>query len=279
MKIFNSIIIIVLSVMHLYAQDIPTLDWNALQETKPWEATEKYDPIPPKVTGITPTQAPSDAIVLFNGHDLSAWQKPQFISEGANMEIIKATLQALDKNYVHPPADWIVKDGAFVVKPGSGAIETKEAFGDIQLHLEFLCPEDPGKAGQMYSNSGVFLMGVYELQVLNSYENTTYSNGQAGAIYKQHIPLVNASRPPGEWQTYDIVFTAPTFTNYGKLTKPATITVLHNGVLIQNNVSLEGPTAYIGETSYVPHADQLPLRLQDHGDKVRYRNIWVRKLH
>ncbi len=266
------------SALQLSAQDIPTLDWDALQETKPWEATELYDPAPPKVTPSLFHSPPSDAIVLFDGEDLEAWHKPQYTYEGANMEILKAMIAKDDDEYKHPAADWIVKDGVFIVKQGSGAIETKEAFGSMQLHLEFLSPYDPGKEGQAYSNSGVFLMGLYEIQILNNYENTTYSNGQVGSVYKQHIPLVNASRPPGEWQSYDIIFNAPVFSRYGKLKSPATVTVIHNGVLIQNHVELRGPTVYIGQPNYTPHAAELPLRLQDHGDAVRYRNIWVRRL-
>jgi hypothetical protein len=180
--------------------------------------------------------------------------------------------------YKNPSADWTVEAGQFVVKPGTGAIETKENFGDFQLHIEWLSPQDTGKEGQGYSNSGVFMMGLYEIQVLNSYANRTYSNGQAGSVYKQHIPLANASRKPGEWQMYDIVFTAPQFNKDEILKSPARVTVFHNGVLIQNNVELEGPTAYIGKSEYFQHPEEMPLRLQDHGDLVRYRNIWIRKI-
>ena len=242
------------------------------------KATEVWEPVPAKVTPGNWGSAPSDAIILFDGKDLSAWQKPQFIHERGTVKDMKAMVAELDNNYEHPAADWTVKDGQFIVKPGTGAIETKEKFGDFQLHIEWLSPADPGKEGQLYSNSGIFMMSLYEIQVLNSYENKTYSNGQAGSIYKQHIPLVNATRPPGEWQAYDIVFTAPRFNEDGSLKSPARVTALHNGVLIQNNVELQGPTAYIDYSSYFKHPEKMPLRLQDHGDLVRYRNIWIRHL-
>ena len=164
------------------------------------------------------------------------------------------------------------------VAPGTGAIETKKAFGDVQLHLEWNAPVAEGKSGQGYSNSGVFFMGMYEVQILNSYENDTYSNGQASSVYKQHIPLVNASRAPGQWQSYDIIFMAPRFSEKGSLISPARITVLHNGVLVQNNVELLGPTTYIGASHYTPHPEKMPLALQDHGDPVQFRNIWIREL-
>jgi len=237
---------------------ITTLNLLAQDEDKPWEKTEVWEPVPPTVAPGTYVYAtpPSDAIVLFDGKDLSQWQKPE---QKGN-------------------AGWTVEDGQLIVNPGTGNIETRKAFGDIQLHIEWNAPVDEGKEGQGYSNSGVFLMGRYEVQVLNNYKNRTYSNGQAGSIYKQAIPLVNACRPPGEWQAYDIIFTAPVFNSDGSLQSPARVTVLHNGVLVQNNTEIKGPTVYIGEPSYVAHADKLPLRLQDHSDKVRFRNIWVREL-
>lgn len=242
------------------------------------KATEVWEPVPPKVTpGIMPGSAPSDAIILFDGKDLSKWRKCA-LGYGGKMEEVEAIAKKYGTAIKEEPAGWEVKDGAMIVKPGTGAIETKQAFGDVQLHIEWLAPADPGKEGQGYSNSGVFLMSNYEIQVLNSYENATYPNGQAGAMYKQSIPLVNASRPPGEWQYYDIVFTAPRFDKDGKLTKPATITAFHNGVLVQNHFELKGPTIYIGHPYYVQHPDKLPIILQDHGDKVRFRNIWVREL-
>ena len=146
------------------------------------------------------------------------------------------------------------------------------------MHIEFLNPVDVEKEGQACSNSGVFMMSLYELQILNSYKNKTYANGQAGCIYKQNPPLVNASRRPGEWQMYDIVFTTPKFNKDGSLKSPAYVTAFHNGVLIQNHFELTGPTLFIGKPSYFQHPEKMPLRLQDHGDLVRYRNIWIREL-
>ncbi len=220
------------------------------------EQTEVWEPVPVKVVAGVQSAPPSDATVLFDGTNLDAWEKEK---DGG-------------------PVEWLLKDGAMVVKPGSGGIQTKEGFGDVQLHIEWLSPVDEGKEGQLYSNSGVFLMGLYEVQVLNSYENKTYPNGQAGSIYKQHIPMVNASRPPGEWQTYDIIFKAPVFGKLGNVREKAALTVFHNGVLLHHNAILEGPTVYIGDPVYDAHADKLPIMLQDHGDKVRFRNVWVRPI-
>ena len=258
---------------------IQEYDWSALQETKPWEATEQWTPVPKKVTpGHTTGMAPSDAIVLFDGKDLSNWHKPKY-SYGAGFQDTKGHIQNnVYENFPGTEPEWQIKSGAIEVLPGGGNLATKQKFGSVQLHIEWLSPVDPGKEGQLYSNSGVFLMGLYEIQVLNSYENNTYPNGQAGAVYKQHIPLVNANRPPGEWQVYDIIFNAPKFDNDGNCTKSATFTVFMNGVLIQNNVEVKGPTFYIGEGQYIQHPDKMPIVLQDHGDKVRFRNIWVREI-
>lgn len=262
----------------MIAQEIPTIDWDGLQETKPWLKTEVWSPVPDVVTPGYLTAAPSDAIVLFDGTNLDKWQKP-VIGYPANMDQAAATAKALFKQDQSIPqaAGWIVKDGVMIVKPGAGAIETKQDFGSCQLHVEWLSPTDPAKEGQMYSNSGVFLMKFYEVQVLNSYENKTYPNGQAGSLYKQHIPLVNASRPSGEWQSYDIIFDAPIIEK-NKVVKPAKITVLHNGVLIQNGVELLGPTIYFQKPYNIVHPGKLPIVLQDHGDMVRFRNIWIREL-
>jgi len=212
------------------------------------EATEVWKPVPQQVESRA-GEAPSDAIVLFDGSDLSAWT-----------------------------GTWKVEDGAVTVRGGAGNLVTRQSFGDVQLHLEWRTPSVVDGDGQGRGNSGVFFMERYEVQVLDSFDNETYVNGQAGSIYKQYVPLVNASRPPGEWQSYDIVFMAPRFHDDGELSEPATVTVFHNGVLIQNHVSLEGPTLFIGKPAYEAHADELPLMLQDHGNPVSYRNIWVREL-
>jgi hypothetical protein len=218
--------------------------------------TELWEPKVPVVTpGKTNADAPSDAIALFNGKDFSQWES----SKGGEVT-------------------WTIADGAMTVKPGSGEIRTKQGFGDCQLHIEWRTPQVVKGEGQFRGNSGIFLMGRYELQVLDSYNNSTYSNGQAGSIYKQRIPLVNASRLPGEWQTYDIIFTAPVFYEDGRVKSAARMTVLHNGVLVQNNVEIWGNTQYIGVANYEKHADKLPIALQDHGDLVSYRNIWIRPL-
>jgi hypothetical protein len=225
------------------------------QELPPPEKTEVWDPVPEVVTPGENSLPPSDAIVLFDGSDLSQW----IGQDGSE-------------------AGWEIMDGIMTVVPKSGGIETKQAFGDCQLHIEWRTPEEVKGNGQGRGNSGVFLMGRYEVQVLDSYENLTYSNGQAGSIYKQHIPLVNACRPPGEWQSYDIIFMAPGFDEEGTLIKPATITVIHNGVLIQNHVEIRGTTAFRGEHEYTAHPDRLPISLQDHGNPVSFRNIWIREL-
>ncbi|MEP6904339.1 MAG: DUF1080 domain-containing protein [Actinomycetota bacterium] len=204
---------------------------------------------------------PSDAIILFNGTDLSEWQ-----------------------NVDGSPTKWVVKDGVMVVGTYTGNIASKQVFGDVQLHLEWATPAEIIGEGQGRGNSGVFFMGRYEVQILDSYNNKTYFDGQAGAVYKQYAPLVNVSRRPGEWQTYDIIFHAPAFDEPGKLLKPARLTVFHNRVLIQDNVELKGATSLKGGTlpdntvSYVKHSAKAPLVLQDHHNPVRFRNIWVRNL-
>jgi hypothetical protein len=208
--------------------------------------------------GATNSDPPSDAIVLFDGKDLSGWVSQK---DGAS------------------PAPWDVKDGYMQVKPGAGDIVSKYEFGSGQLHVEWATPDVVKGEGQGRGNSGVFLMGRYEVQVLDSYDNKTYFHGQAGAIYNQHAPLVNACRTPGQWQAYDIIFHAPTFDEQGKVTKRARITVLHNGVLIQDNVEIYGHTWHDKPALYIAHGPKGPLALQDHGDLVRYRNIWVRPLN
>ncbi|TRZ83384.1 MAG: DUF1080 domain-containing protein [Sediminibacterium sp.] len=214
----------------------------------------------PLVTpGQMNTDAPSDATILYNGNGLGAFQKKDGSAAGWKIDA----------------------DGAVTDIKGAGDLITKEAFGSCQLHIEFREPAEVKGSGQARGNSGVYIMGKYEIQVLDSYNNPTYSNGQAGAVYKQHVPLVNASRKPGEWQAYDIVFTAPQFKENGDLESPARVTVMHNGVLIQNNVTILGPTDWVTKPVYKKHAAKLPLMLQDHGDDgnpISYRNIWIRNL-
>ena len=198
---------------------------------------------------------PSDAIVLFDGKDLSRWSSQK---DGG-------------------PARWEVKDGAATVN-GAGGIATRDGYGDCQLHIEWATPSVVKGSGQGRGNSGVYLSGRYEVQVLDSYENKTYFHGQAGAIYKQYAPLVNACRKPGEWQSYDIIYHVPRFDSEGKLLKPGTVTVLQNGVLIQDNVEIMGSTGPAGAPKYRAHPLKQPITLQDHGNPVRYRNIWLREL-
>ncbi len=241
------------------------------------KSTELYVDLEQVSPGLTHQEAPSDAIVLFDGTDLARWQAMQLRIAGDMPGMVESIADYVTGRATEP-AQWKVAGGVMTVAPGLGAIETKRAFGDVQLHLEWNAPVAEGKSGQGYSNSGVFFMGLYEVQILNSYENETYNNGQASSVYKQHIPLVNASRAPGEWQSYDIIFMAPRFSEKGRLVSPARITVFHNGVLVQNSVELLGPTTYIGASHYTPHPEKMPLALQDHGDPVQFRNIWIREL-
>jgi hypothetical protein len=219
------------------------------------KATEIWSPEPRMVTPGNGSQAPSDAIVLFDGSNWKEW------------------VSAKDQKEV----SWTLEAGGGTVKPGTGDIITRKSFGDIQLHLEFCTPEVVRGEGQDRGNSGVYLQSRYEVQVLDSYQNRTYSNGQAAAIYKQSIPLVNACRKPGEWQSYDVLFTAPRFNQDSLLVSPARITVLQNGIVVQWNTEIKGPTEYIGLPVYQAHG-KAPIRLQDHSCLVRYRNIWVREL-
>jgi 2-keto-4-pentenoate hydratase/2-oxohepta-3-ene-1,7-dioic acid hydratase in catechol pathway len=217
-------------------------------------------PRPPVVDpgpGGPPVPAPSDAIVLFDGKSLSNWHVADTVSR---------------------PAAWKVENGYMEVVRGTGSIMTAQGFGDAHLHVEWAAPSPPTGEGQNRGNSGVFLMSTYEVQVLDSYNNTTYADGQAGAIYGQYPPLVNATRPPGEWQTYDIVFRAPRFGSTGQVTAPARMTVFLNNVLVQDNVTLLGPTSHQRRAPYEAHPNRLPIVLQDHGDPVRFRNIWIREL-
>ena len=209
----------------------------------------KVWPEPPLVTPGEGTAPPSDAIVLFGGKDLSAF-------EGGEK--------------------WLVKDG--VATSRGGGITTKASYGDCQMHVEWAAPEKVEGEGQGRGNSGIYLQGHYEVQILDSYQNTTYFDGQCASIYKQWPPLVNACRKPGQWQTYDILFEAPRFAKDGKVQRPAYITVLHNGIVVQNHSEVQGTTAWDRAPAYEPHADRLPLHIQDHGNPVRFRNIWLREL-
>ncbi len=229
------------------------------------EDTEVWTPVPAIVTpGATDAAPPSDAVILFDGKNEDEWVSAQD----------------------HTPAKWIVGDGVLLVAKGTGNIETKRSFKDYQLHLEWKIPENITGSGQARGNSGLFLASLgpgdagYELQILDSYNNTTYVNGQAGSIYKQSPPLVNPNRKPGEWQTYDVVWTAPRFNEDGSLKTPAYVTAFFNGVLVQNHFELKGQTLYIGTPFYKAY-DRAPIKLQAHGDKsepISFRNIWVRPL-
>ena len=236
----------------------PSADVHAQPPTWPMHSMERPKPRvvdPGPYTAMTPP--PSDAVVLFDGRSLERWRSADDPAR---------------------PARWSVADGYFEVAPGTGGIGTVDAFGDVQLHIEWMAPHPPRGSGQDRGNSGVFLMGQYEVQVLDSYRNDTYADGQAGALYGEHPPLVNASRPPGQWQTYDIIFRRPRFDGAGRLVRPARVTVLHNGVLVQDAMALNGPTSHQERRPYVAHAEALPLTLQDHAHPVRFRNIWVRRL-
>ena len=244
-----------------------TLSAQQAPAPKPQD-TEIWTPVPKVVTpGSTNDAPPSDAIILFDGKNEDEW------------------VSAQDKS----PAKWIVHDGILTVSkaPGSGNIETKRSFKNYQLHIEWRIPENIAGSDQARGNSGVFLASTgpgdagYELQVLDSYNNKTYVNGQAGSIYKQGIPLVNPNRKPGEWQSYDVVWTAPSFNADGSMKTPAYVTVLFNGVLVQNHFELKGQTLYIGKPFYKAY-DTAPIKLQAHGDHsepISYRNIWVRELN
>jgi hypothetical protein len=229
---------------------------TSLHAQEPGSYTEVWNPVPKVVTpGHMPADPPSDAIVLFDGKDLSQW-----------------------KSVGGKDIEWKIADKAATVFGKSGDIQTKQGFGDCQLHIEWRTPAEVKGHGQERGNSGVYLMARYELQVLDSYDNATYINGQAGSIYKQYSPLVNVCRPPGEWQSYDVVFTAPRFNADSTVKSPARMTVFQNGVLIHNNVTLWGSTLHVGIPRYVMHGDKGPILLQDHGNPVSYRNIWIREL-
>lgn len=230
----------------------------------PWAVHDMNRPQPTRVepgtfsSQATPGKPPSDAIVLFGGveADLSKWQSAKNPAEATK---------------------WIVQDGALLCVPKSGYIRTKEEFGDCQLHLEWAAPAKIEGSGQGRGNSGIYLMGRYEVQILDSYDNQTYFDGQCGAIYKEQPPSVNVSRKPGEWQSFDILFTAPRFHEDGTLLKPGFVTVLHNGVLVHNHFELLGITSYVEPAKYSKHNEKEPLLIQFHGNPVRFRNIWIRE--
>ena len=234
-------------------QDEPVTDHR-------WEVHDMERPWPARVEGAAcvTTPPPADAIRLMEpGGGLSAWQH----GDGRNAEWV-----ALD-------------DGSFQVKPGTGDIQTRVGFGDVQLHLEWFCPESEAEnEGQGRGNSGLFLQQMYEIQILESVGSRTYADGMAASVYGQQPPLVNPGAGIGAWNSYDVVYRAPRFADDDSLVKPATVTVLHNGVLVQDHVAFEGPTRHKSRTSYSAHAPKLPLKLQDHGDPLRFRNLWVREL-
>jgi hypothetical protein len=244
------------------AEQPATLGTIPNQEKKAWHVHDRERPQPPVVTPPTastpeqPGTPPSDAVVLFDGKDLSKW------------------VDKTGKN----PAPWKVENGYFETVKGSGQISTRDGFGDCQLHVEWMTPNPPVGKDQDRGNSGVFLMSRYEFQVLDNYQAETYADGMAGSIYGQYPPQVNASRPPGQWQTYDIVFHAPRFNEDGTVAKPARATVFLNGLLVQDDSELKGPTMHMKMTKYVKHDDKAPIALQDHAHPVRYRNIWIRPI-
>lgn len=209
---------------------------------------------PTNLPEISPVTPPSDAIVLFDGSDLTNWEH-------------------LDGSEVK----WALEDGEMVVTPHTGDIQSKKTFGDIQLHLEWSAPAKIENEGQGRGNSGVFLMNRYEIQVLDCYDNPTYADGTTGAIYGQYPPLVNACCPPGSWNVYDILWKAPVFEGES-VVRPAYVTVLHNGVMLHHHTELQGPTMHRETTQYEPHEPTGPIQLQDHGNAVRFRNIWVREI-
>jgi hypothetical protein len=247
------------------SQDRPKLGYQdtPLLPGGKWHVHDGERPQPRKIdpgtasTQDQPGRPPSDAVVLFDGTDasLAKWH------DGKGN-----------------PTKWVVEDGALVCVRGSGMVYSKDEFGDCQLHAEFATPTRVEGTGQGRGNSGVFPFGRYEIQVLDSYDNPTYPDGQAAAIYGQYPPLVNASRKPGEWQTYDIIFTAPRFKEDGSLASPAYETVLHNGVVVHNHTAALGPMAHRALTKYEPHGPRGPIAFQDHGNPVRFRNVWVREL-
>lgn len=244
------------------------------------EMTEFWTPQPPVIIPCkrhsdSPRTAPSDAIILFNGKDLLQWEKApdkNVLVKGKDMTKFKSSEKT--------NSNWFVKDGVLTVNKEAGDIQTKLLFNDFQLHIEWRIPKGITGEGQLRGNSGIFLQGIYEIQILDSYENVTYANGQSGSIYKQTAPLVNAMCPPGEWNEYDIIYTAPVFKADGTYRSRPRVTLLHNGVLIQNHTEILGTTPYIGLPQVIKHGKG-PIRLQAHGDDsvpISFRNIWIREL-
>jgi hypothetical protein len=257
--------LVILSILFACASFVTNAQATDGAEKMRPEETEFYAPIPPVVRpGASFGDAPSDAIILFNGRNLDQWISTKDSTK----------------------AKWNVADNAMTVNKAAGDIQTKRTFTNYQLHIEYRIPSNITGSGQARGNSGIFLAalpwgaGGYELQVLDNYKNPTYVNGQVGSIYKQSVPLANPSKKPGEWQTFDVIWTAPRFSQYGVLVSLGQVTVFHNGVVVQNNVAILGDTPYIGQPSYRKHG-AAPIKLQAHGDKsepISYRNIWVRPL-
>lgn len=244
-KIFPVLVIILFlfSCINVFAQLDPKL-------------TEVWSPVPEIVDPGEHEKAPSDALILFDGSNLNEWttdngEEPQ----------------------------WNIENGILTILPGTGSIKTKRNFADCQLHLEWRCPSESKGAEQNRGNSGVFFQERYEVQILDSYNNPTYANGQAASVYKQHMPMVNSSKKPGEWQTYDIVYTAPRFNVDSTLKTPAYVTVFHNGIIVQNHVEIKGETVFTGQAKYKKHNFQLPLILQNHECPVSFKNIWIREIN
>ncbi len=264
MRIRSQVSAVLLTTLVLLSTFLSAQQPSAPQKPTP-EDTEVWQPVPKVVTpGATCAAPPSDAIILFDGKNLDEWVSAQ----------------------EHSPAQWIVADNILTVNKKAGNIETKRSFKNYQLHLEWKVPENITGSGQQRGNSGLFLASTgpgdagYELQILDSYNNATYVNGMAASIYKQAIPLANANRKPGEWQTYDVVWTAPTFNDDGSVKAPASVTAFFNGVLVQNHFELKGQTLFIGQPFYKKY-DRAPIKLQAHGDPsepISFRNIWLREL-
>ena len=284
MKHFSLFILLLFTVTFSFAQQPPQVmpDRNAAltRFQNLWDSlspmqknmffTEVKHIMDPEVTviqpGATDSEPPADAIILFDGTDMNKeWEEAGRGPDGTRS--------------IKPAVTWVIKDGAMESVQGSGSISTKRDFEDFQLHIEWKTPSVVTGEGQDRGNSGVIIQGIYEIQVLDSYNNRTYRNGQAGAVYMQYAPLVNVSRKPGEWQTFDIFYTAPRFKDSTTYFTPPRVTVIHNGVLIQNNVSIQGPTVSPGIPQYsIREHGPGPIQLQQHGNPVAFRNIWIREL-